>query len=196
MDATILDNIKSLFEQGTDLAGRSMERMLGCRLAIRVNRIAEVPFEDLHEELYPPDTPMAMIVMRIAGDYGGYVVFLMYEEDAKKLNEILWGQVPLGDGVLNLSDPSALEELANVVGSSFLNTLADRSGCELRPTEPTFVYDMLAAVLDSLVAEQSLMADNAILIDTRMAESEQGIGVHFLFLPSPELIDMIIAHLC
>ena len=195
MDDTVLERIKSVFSEGAELAGRSMEMMIGCPLSIHVNRIAQVPFEDLCETLYPPDTPMAMILLRITGDNSGYIVFLMYEENARKLNEILWGSVPLEDGVINLSDPSALRELANVVGSCFLNVLADRVGLELRPTEPFFVYDMLAAVLEGLIAEQSLIADKAILVDTNMAEKERGIGMHFLFLPSPDLVENLAARL-
>ncbi|MFH1742291.1 MAG: chemotaxis protein CheC [bacterium] len=195
MDAAILENIRSLFEQGAALAGQSMEMMLGRELEIRVNRIAEVSYEDLYEGLYPPETPMAIIVIRIAGDNSGYLVFLMFEENAKKLNEVLWSGIPFDDGVVNLSNLSALKELTNVVGNSFLNTLADRVDCELRPTEPFFVYDMLAAVLEGLIVEHSLVADKAVLIDTNMAETEKGIGVHFLFLPSPKLVETITAHL-
>ncbi len=191
MDRTTLENIQSIFEESAAQAGETMGMMIGQKLEIRVNRVVEVPFQDLYEGLYPPDTPLAMIVVRITGQNSGYILFLMFEENAKKLNELLWNEISFEDGVVNLSNISALKELANVVGSCFLNTLANRVGIELRPTEPIALYDMLAAVLEGLIVEQSLVSDKAILIDTNMAEQQRGIGVHFLFLPSPGLVDSI-----
>jgi len=191
MDRTTLENIQSIFEEGAKQAGETMGMMIGRKLEINVNRVVEIPFQDLYGDLYPPDTPLAMIVLRITGQNSGYILFLMFEENAKKLNELLWDEISLEDGVVNLSNVSALKELANVVGSCFLNTLANRVGIELRPTEPVALYDMFAALLEGLIIEQSLVSDKAILIDTNMAEQEKGIGVHFLFLPSPGLVESI-----
>lgn len=106
MNTETLDRIRSIFEQGAAQAGQSMGTMIGRKLEININQIEEVPFQDLYEGLYPPDTPMAVIVIRISGANNGYIVFLMYEENAGKLNEILWGEMPFEDGVINLS-PSA-----------------------------------------------------------------------------------------
>jgi chemotaxis protein CheC len=97
----------------------------------------------------------------------------MYEESAKKVNQILWEEVPNTVEVLNLSSISAIKEMGNIVGSCFLNRLADSSGVELRPGEPLFVYDLMEAVMEALLIEQSLSSDRAIIVDTVYQKSSR-----------------------
>ena len=162
--------------------------------------VAEETFEELafllpvdEEEFMGCSDETRAVEVAFDGPFSGIVRIVV---TADVLTELAGNMLGLeGDRPSPEQQADALKELANVVASCFLNTLADRAGSELRPTEPFFVYDMLAAVLEGLIAEQSLMADKAILIDTNMAEHEKGIGVHFLFLPSPKLIESIAAHL-
>ena len=48
---------------------------------------------------------------------------------------------------------STLGEMGNVMGTFFLNAIADRTRCELRPTPPSVAMDMTGALLDAPLAE-------------------------------------------
>ena len=183
-----VERCTTLGQRGAAVAEQSLTMMLGKPITFAVRRVALVPIEDVCSGPLAGDVPVVCIALRIAGEGAGYVVFIMYEQAAKRINEVLWGGIPLDDGILNVSNVSALKEMANIVGSGFLNALADALKIELRPSEPVFVYEMLGATLDTLLLEQSLESDVAFVIDSSIQSAEADITLDFLFLPAPEMI--------
>ncbi len=191
MASLILDHVRDAYTHSIAKAGVHMSGMLGQPMDVRPRRIEAVSFESLYEGLAPPETPMAMLILRISGDGGGFLVFMMFEESARRLNEHLWDAIAFDDIVVNLSNMSALKELANVAGSAFINELADRADIELRPSEPHVLYDMIASVLQMIVMENAPLSEDVILIDSDLADPELGLKMHFLFFPSPELESLL-----
>lgn len=187
MSPNILEGVQKAYHQSICQAGEKMGSMLGKPIDVHVRRIETVSFESLYDGLVPPETPMAILIMRITGSGSGFLLFMMYEESAKRLNEHLWDDIPFEDIVVNLSNMSALKELANVTGTAFLNSLANCAEMELRPSEPYVMYDMIAAVLEMVIAENEPLSDEVILIDSDLADPSLGLKLHFLFLPTPDL---------
>lgn len=187
MTSPILEKVREAYAVSIAEAGEHMGKMLGKQLDVRARRIGYVPFDRLYEGLAPPETPMAMLVMRIAGEGDGFILFVMFEEAAKRLNEHLWEGVPFEDTVVDLSNMSALKELANVSGTAFLNRLAKIADLELRPSEPYMMYDMVASVLEMVIAENAPLSDEVILIDSDLIDPSLRLSMHFLFLPSPDM---------
>lgn len=187
-----MKRLQEAFEQGARAAQEALRKMMRRELDFTVSGVQEVPFEQVCNFRYPADVPVAMIVLRLLGEGEGYLVFVMFEESAKKVNQILWEEVPECSEVLNLSSISAIKEMGNVVGSCFLNRLADSSGIELRPGEPMFVYDLMEAMMEALLIEQSLSSDRAIIVDTIIKNPQEGIAFDILFLPSGGLLNRLI----
>lgn len=185
-------SLQKAFEHGAKGAQDALRMMMKRDLEFTVSGVQEVPFEQVCSFRYPPDVPVAMIVLRLLGAGEGYLVFVMFEESAKKVNQILWEEGPKSSEVLNLSSISAIKEMGNIVGSCFLNRLADSSGIELRPGEPMFVYDLMEAVMEALLIEQSLSSDRAIIVDTIIKNPQEGISFDILFLPSGGLLDRLL----
>lgn len=186
-----LKHLQQVFEQAALDARQTLLLMMKRDVIIKVAGIKELPFEEVSHFRFPEDVPVAIIVLRLQGDAEGYLAFIMFEESAKRVNQILWEEVPETCEVLNISNISALKEMANIVGSCFLNKLADRSGIELRPSEPLFVYDLMAAVMETLLLEQSYSSEKAILVDTEIESPKEGISFDILFLPSTELLSLL-----
>lgn len=189
LSAELLSAIHRTLSQGAVDAGRKMSALIHQQVDIQVARIEEVPVESLHSGAFPPDIPCAMVALRFSGDSDGFAVFLMYEQCARRLNELLWGEIPVGEGIVNVSSISALKEMANIVGSGFLNSIADQLKITLIPSEPLFLYDMVGALMDAIIMEESMVTDYVLNADTIMKSANDGIMLHFLFLPAPSLIE-------
>ena len=61
---------------------------------------------------------------------------------------------------------SALMEIGNIVGASYLNALGQMTGMELEPTPPAAATDMLGAIVETVLAERAGAGDVALLLDT------------------------------
>lgn len=187
--------LREVLERGVRQAVRAAELMLGRPVRMTLARIKAVPADAIFEGRFRADSPLAMVVLRIDDQGGGFLLLMMDEDSARTLNALLWGGVPGAGGPLTADGISALKEMANIVGSSFLNALADAAQVALRPSEPIFLYDMLAAVIQTLLVEQGIDTDRILLIGTSLACADADVCLDFLFLPSPALIETVLGSL-
>lgn len=72
--------------------------------------------------------------------------FFHYQADTDE-SPAAWQELSRGE-LLN----SFVAELANIIGSSILNAMADRAGLMIRPSPPVLIYDMVGAILESALA--------------------------------------------
>ena len=91
-------------------------------------------------------------------------------------------------------EESALGEMGNIIGSFFLNTLADETGLDLRPSPPAVMMDMVGAIMDVALAELLADANDLTLVETTFGTPDQQINGTFLVMPSPVLMKTLVRH--
>jgi len=60
---------------------------------------------------------------------------------------------------------------------------------------PGLATDMLQAVLDGVLIKLALEAENALVVDTEFKVEENKVQGHFLFLPEPEGLEVVLEKL-
>ena len=90
-------------------------------------------------------------------------------------------------------EESVLAEMGNIVGSFFLNAMADSTSLELRVSPPAVMMDMAGAILDPILAEALMEADEALVVETTFGTKDRQINGSFLVLPSPEFLKQLSA---
>lgn len=193
-----LERLRKVFTDGSLAAGNSLSMLTGRNVTITIVKIAESGIEEVSGFFQTDETPVVMIPLRISSEKGahlGCMVFVMLEESAKRLNQLLWENINDGVTVLNISDVSAIKEMGNIVGSCYISSLADACRLEMRPSDPIFVYDMIAALMDALLVEHSMLSDRVLLVETHLETTAQEIALEFIFLPSPELAEIFVEKL-
>jgi chemotaxis protein CheY-P-specific phosphatase CheC len=88
------------------------------------------------------------------GDMAGQLIVLFRPDSASQVISFL---APKVLGSLDfVQDPdleeSIVSEVANIVGCSFLDAIADRAGMILRPSPPLIIREMAGAILESAAA--------------------------------------------
>src|SRR5436305_13348896 len=119
--------------------------MLGAEVELSVPRALALPLADAIEAYGSPDNPVAAVVTPVAGDIEGVVLLLIPNGNAATLCTLL-GVSPgteVGD--------SALREIGNILGASYLNALAAITGLELSPCPPRLRTDGPRGIFPSLV---------------------------------------------
>ncbi|MCP4760806.1 MAG: hypothetical protein GY870_03425 [archaeon] len=85
-------------------------------------------------------------------------------------------------------DESALMEVGNILGSHYLTALSSMTGLDVTPSTPAISYDMLGALLDSLIIRLSEASDIAVVLNTIFYIEDQEMDGYFLIFPTPESI--------
>ena len=78
---------------------------------------------------------------------------------------------------------SALGEIGNIVGASYINALGSMTGMELEPTPPATATDMLGAIVASVLASAALTGDVALLLDSDLTVEGEDCSISFLLVP-------------
>jgi chemotaxis protein CheC len=90
---------------------------------------------------------------------------------------------------------SALKEIGNIVGTSYVNALAEMTGMVLEPTPPASATDMLGAIVETVLAQNAAAGDVALLLDSELVVEGEDCSVSFLLVPDQGGIEQLLARL-
>ncbi len=183
MNAAKLDFLKELANIGTGHATTALSQMLHGKLFQLVVPDAQMlPFEELADFIGGLEQTVAGIFVIISGDVKGHMAFLLPLESALVLVELLTGDADDNLGELQLS---ALQEIGNIMITSYLNALSKMTGLLMAPSVPGLAIDMAGAVWQSVLAGAEVTSD-VTLIRTDFFAQGQTIKGNIIFLPDEE----------
>jgi chemotaxis protein CheC len=195
-DEQQLDALRELASIGSGTAATALAQMLGRPVELAVPRALALPLADALDAVGEPDAMVASVVMPTTGSAGGargdveLVVLLLFSYGcAANLCELL-GVEPRSD----LGD-SALGEIGNILGASAVGALAAMTGMTLDPQPPHVLYDMLGAVVASVLSATVGEMDVALVLDGELSVEEASCGLSFLLLPSVVGVEQLLGRL-
>jgi chemotaxis protein CheC len=163
--------------------------MLGRSIDLAVPDVSVLPMADAVDQLGPAEQDITGIMLGVEGELPGTVLMLLTPENAEKICVML-GLSPHDDLA-----PSALGEIGNVVGTSYLNALAGMTGIAVEPTPPVTVTDMLGAIVESVLAVRAASSDRTLLLDSSLIVEGEDCSIVFLLVPdhggAEELLERI-----
>jgi chemotaxis protein CheC len=172
-----LDALRELANIGSGTASTALSAMLGRSVDISVPKAQALPFAEAVDAAGPAEQDITGIVLGIVGDMSGTVLLLVPPADADAMCRML-GVEPDDEYAL-----SALGEIGNIVGSSYINALAGMTGMEIEPTPPATATDMLGALVASVLAGQAHAGDTALMLDSNLVVEGEDCAVSFLLVP-------------
>ena len=139
------------------------------------------------------DRPVAGVYLSVSGDASGHILLLFPENAAYRLVDVLC-ELPLGSSSeLDEMGKSCLGEVGNITGTSFLIGLSEHTGLLLRPSPPEVVQDMVGAILSTILAELSMVSDEAFVIETEFTEETTSVVGMLLFVPTGDSLGRILS---
>ncbi len=153
---------------------------------------ARIEVKDAAELLGGAEALTVAVYLRVGGSATGHMVLVYSPETAYELVDMLLGLAPGTTQELEPMERSALGEMGNIMGSFFLNAVADATGVELLPSPPAVMMDMAGSILDSVLAEIMMETDEVLVADTIFGTSDRQINGTFLVMPSGELVRILL----
>ena len=183
-----------LVRKGIGNAVSGLSQMVGQEIRATSSTSKRIPVKDAPALLGGAETTAVMVYIGITGSATGHMALIYPPEIAFELVDMLLGIDPGTTRSLEEMEESALGEMGNIIGSFFLNTLADETGLDLRPSPPAVMMDMVGAIMDVALAELLADANDLTLVETTFGTPDQQINGTFLVMPSPVLMKTLVRH--
>ena len=184
-----LDALRELANVGSGNASTALSGMLGRSVDISVPKAQALPFAEAVEAAGPAEQDVTGIVLGIVGEMNGTVLLLVPPADADKICRML-GVEPDDEYAL-----SALGEIGNIVGTSYINALASMTGLGIEPTPPSTTTDMIGALVASVLAGAAASGDVALVLDSNLVVEGEDCSISFLLVPDQGGVDTLLSRL-
>ncbi|MDD4568963.1 MAG: chemotaxis protein CheC [Tepidanaerobacteraceae bacterium] len=187
-----IDALKEIGNIGAGNAATALSLLLSKKIIIKVPKIRVLPFDEVSKSVGGPEKLVVGIFMRISGDIDGNILMVISEQDAYNLTEILLNIKRDKDWSFSNMEKSALMELGNIVGSSYIVALSELTKLSLKISVPSLAFDMAGAIISFPLSLYGYLGDTAFLIDTEFCEGLDGIKLHYLLIPDDESLKLLL----
>ena len=184
-----LDALRELANIGSGNASTALSGMLGRSVDISVPKAQALPFAEAVDAVGPAEQETTGIVLGIVGEMTGTVLLLVPPADADGMCRML-GVEPHDEFAL-----SALGEIGNIVGTSYINALASMTGMGIAPTPPATATDMLGALVASVLADHAHAGDIALMLDSNLVVEGADCAISFFLVPDQGGVELLLSRL-
>ncbi|NBJ15386.1 MAG: chemotaxis protein CheC [Dehalobacter sp. 4CP] len=191
ISAIRLEALKEIGNIGSGHAATSLSKLLQARIDMSVPKVWLVPLEKLGEALGEYDTVQVALYLKVEGDAPGKAIFVLPIESARVIAQKLLSLQERPDIFSDEMAQSALQEVGNILVSSFIIALSKFSGVLLHPSIPAMAIDMVGAIIDGVLLEEGIIDDDVLIIDTKLSGVKEVEG-KFFFIPSKGSLDKLL----
>ncbi len=177
-----LARIRELCERGLARAAESLTRLLGCPVRFADPEVRPVRASALPD---PADAGAgSLVALRIAihGQGSGWILILLPLPTVHRILQVLTG-TPAAPRGLTAVERSAIQEVGNIVASSFLGALGDQVGRRFLPSAPECGLDAAVDVVRGVLASVRALDPNVWMVQAALEDAEGWLQGRIVIVP-------------
>ncbi len=163
---------------GSGHAATALSTMLGSPVDVGFSKATLTALAQAVDEAGPAMGRSALVTTPLH-DGNGQMLLILPEETAEELCQMLGTTMRDPVGV------TALQEVGNILSSSYMNAIVELTGLELEPDPPSVEVDLLGRLLNSSGVADADPTDPTVLMRSYL--TIEGTEAHFTFLFVPHL---------
>jgi chemotaxis protein CheC len=184
-----LDALRELANIGSGTASTALSSMIGRSVDVSIPSAEVLSLADAVDAAGPPEATVTAVVMPIVGDLDALVMMIFHESDVEGLCPLLGVEPHTEVGL------SALGEIGNILGTSYVGALSQMTGIEFEPRPPQTATDMLAAIVASVLAAGAGGGDVALLLDSNLIVEGEECSLSFMLVPTEGGVNELLVRL-
>lgn len=189
-----LDVIKELSNIALGNSATSLSELLNASISMSVPDINIESIGDFINGIENIEVIGKIIIIR--GDIEGSILILFGIDTAKKIisnSKLLPKNKLLSQDELDDLKISFIDEICNIVGSTYIRNIADFLNLNIEIENSTFLYDDLTAILSHTFMEEEQFQNDIFNIQTdfKYELNSECMNVYFYFVPRQGNIDKI-----
>jgi two-component system, chemotaxis family, sensor kinase CheA len=178
--------LNDFFRRSFAKAGEQLSMLTGKSIMVSDYSLEQTNMESLgiHMEDHAEECYFASILK--VPDLRTEAILLISKREGLKLYDHLAGKRPGSTRTITVDVVAAIGEINNIMGSTFVNQLADMLNREIHPSTPLSTFDMLGAVFEGILlqeeyGDQTILCADAIVHEKRSS----GFKVRIILLFDP-----------
>lgn len=191
-----IDALKELGNIGSAHAITGLSELMKKRIDVSVTNVDIIPLQIIYTLFNGPESMISVVYLEgYSDDFRGMMFLIFPYPEAKKMVEMATGKQIEGEIITDEFSHSTLKEIGNIMCGCYLNVLSQFIGKKIMHSVPQLSHDMLGAVLDSMLADLSLEADYAVVLETAFSFWQNECKGFLFFVPTTESIETIFSAL-
>jgi chemotaxis protein CheC len=194
-----MDAIREVGNIGAGNAATALSKLLGRVVDMDVPVAELVSVYEIANHYGSPEDLACGVLIRADGEFSCNIIFLMYEEEASTLADLLISMdlSSMEEEVRMQIRDSALAEVGNIILGAFLNALSSMTGWALPVSVPAVAHDMLGSIMDVVAAMFGIMGDTALLVKTtlKIQDSDAEARGMVIMVPDPGSLEVLLKRL-
>jgi chemotaxis protein CheC len=179
-----LANWTKLAKVGSTTAVSGLSQMVNRDFKITALSIEEVSMRNAANLIGKAEDKVIGVYLLFSGNTSGQILLAFDPNTAYELVDMAMSVEMGSTKSLGEMERSVLGEMGNIVGTFFLNGVADCVGLRLMPSPPAVVEDMAGAVIGSVLAEAFDVSESLFVIKLLFSSPSKEIEGRFLVLPA------------
>ena len=178
-----IDILQEIGNIGAGNATTALSVMLNSSLRIECPVVKLMDFNEIADIMGGADAIVSAVLTHFSGDVNGMTLFILGVEEAKNLaGTMLSRNYPKGFVDFDEVDKSALQEVGNIIMTSYISSISTLANVKIRTDPPIICVDMAGAVLSLPISELGQIGDKALIIDSKFLDNERPIDGFLLFV--------------
>lgn len=178
-----MDVIKEVGSIGTGNAASALSSLLGAPVRMLLPQVSVLDFNDAISEIGNPETIVAAVMVKMSEDISGIMLFILKPDLVNDIiGRLLNHQI---DDYLQLDqmDISALNEVGNIMISSYVNALSTLAGVNITLSVPEIAVNMVGGIMSVPMVEFGYQTDKLMMIRGKFIIDEKVLDSDLLMLP-------------
>lgn len=189
-----LDMIREISNIALGNSATSLYKLLNAKISMSVPSINIEPISDFIGSI--KETEVIGKILMLKGDFEGSVLVLFEIDTAKRIVSNVAEGKYLPQDELDDIKVSFIEEVCNIVGSTYVRHMADYLNLKIEIENSSLLYDNLTAILSYIFMEEEQFYDEIVNIQTdfKYEVYSKEMDVYFYFIPRKGKINKLFNH--
>lgn len=164
-------------------AAKAVRILLSDSISMNVVWAGSMPMSQFGDVAGNPEDMVIGAYVRVTGNMPGHSLLVFARQDALVLSDLALCQ-PIGTTTeLGEMEESIVQEIANILTSSYLTAIADYYHFTLLPDPPLTAIDMAGAIVQNVLLNSGQLDSETLSIVTKFRIKNKTMNGFFLYIP-------------
>ena len=157
------------------------------KINLHVPHVRILGFNDVADYVGGPENVVLGVLIKLSGDVDGMILYVFNDDLIRNVLKVFFGKDYTSVSELDEMDMSALNEIGNIMASSYVNALSSMTSLTIDVSVPSMCVDMAGAILSVPSIEFAQVGNKVLFIDDSFSIGENSDKVKSNMILVPEM---------
>jgi chemotaxis protein CheC len=195
MNGLGLDLIREIGSIGTGNAATALSSMLGKTVRMTLPDVKILGYNNAIRVMGDPEEIVAAVLVKMTGEINGLMLFILKLDFINEVLNSVMKHTIEDYYQLNVLETSALEEIGNIIISSYVNAMSTLSDVTINLSVPDIAVNMLGGILSVPIVEFGYQTDKMMMISGQFAIGGKVLQSDLLMMPDIQSLNFLMEKL-